>query len=356
MEHDQIAERLRLALDQEVARHEVSPGAWPRIEQRLRSRARRWVVPAATAAVVAAVAVAVPYVRHASTGPVAATGQPRLVLTGRDQLPGKGTALVAGFGSIWVVGSNVVYRVDQATVRTVATIPAPGTGVPAGIAVGSGAVWVTSDHGGHVGVYRIDPVRDRVTAFIPLALDPVAVAAAGGRIWVAGESEPCVAVRIDPATNRTTGSPVTISASPVSIVSGAGSLWVTSGAGGSVDRIDPATGAVTAAWSVLNVDAVGAGSLWGTTGNGIQRLDPRTGALAVNFTLPGASYVTFWAGSAWAVVATPSGGLFRIDPSSNRVTGQVTTFGNDLTYVAPGSGALWVNDYSTGELLRYGLE
>ena len=32
MEHDQIAGRLRLALEREAARHELSPGAWPQIE------------------------------------------------------------------------------------------------------------------------------------------------------------------------------------------------------------------------------------------------------------------------------------------------------------------------------------
>ena len=67
---------------------------------------------------------------------------------------------------------------------------------------------------------------------------------------------------------------------------------------------------------------------------------------------PGAQYVVFWAGSAWAVTGTPSGGLVRIDPAANRVSGLAFRLGNDLTYAAPGPGGLWVNDYSTGELLR----
>jgi hypothetical protein len=122
-----------------------------------------------------------------------------------------------------------------------------------------------------------------------------------------------------------------------------------------MDRIDPATGAVTAEWSILNVDAAGAGSLWGTTGDGVERIDPVTGATTAAITLPGAQYVVFWAGSVWAVTGPPSGGLVRIDPVTSRVSGTAARFGNDLIYVAPGPGALWVNDCSTRELLRLAL-
>jgi hypothetical protein len=111
-------------------------------------------------------------------------------------------------------------------------------------------------------------------------------------------------------------------------------------------------GVVTATLSILNVDAVDAGSLWGTTGYGVQRIDPGTGALTATITVPGAQYVVFWAGSAWAVTGTPSGGLVRIDPATNRVSGLAFRLVNDLTYAAPGPGGLWVNDYGTGELLR----
>jgi len=358
MEHSQLAERLRQALDQEVARHEISPAAWSRIEERLRPRVWRPAVAVAAAVVVLTVAAAATLsLWHAPSRPGTAPAPPRLVITGRDRLPGKATALTVGFGSVWVVGSGVIYRVDQATARTVATIATPGTGVPGGIAAGAGAVWVTSDTGGHLGVYRIDPRRDRVTDFIPLPSGPVSIAAADGRVWVGENSAqgPCVVVRIDPVTNRTTGSPIPVGDNPDSIVSGAGSLWVTSGAGDSVDGIDPATGAITATLSILNVDAVGAGSLWGATGYGIQRMDPSAVRPPVTITLPGAQDVVFWTGSAWAVTAAPSVRIVRIDPGTNRVTGVAAWLGNDLIFVTVTPGALWVNDYTTGDLLRMAL-
>ena len=59
MDNDQqTAARLRLALDQEVAKHRLSPGAWPRLERRLRRQPRRRAAIAAMCAVIAAAAAA----------------------------------------------------------------------------------------------------------------------------------------------------------------------------------------------------------------------------------------------------------------------------------------------------------
>ena len=59
MEHDQIATRLRLALEREAARHELSPGAWPQIERRLaRQTWRRSGIAAVCVTVIAAAAIA----------------------------------------------------------------------------------------------------------------------------------------------------------------------------------------------------------------------------------------------------------------------------------------------------------
>jgi negative regulator of sigma E activity len=60
MEHDQIAARLRLALERETARHELSPDGWSQIERRHRRRSRRRAgIAALSVAAAAAVALAV---------------------------------------------------------------------------------------------------------------------------------------------------------------------------------------------------------------------------------------------------------------------------------------------------------
>jgi hypothetical protein len=88
MERDQIAASLRLAVDREAARHEISPGAWSQIERRLRRRTWRRAGIAATCVAIAATAATVtPYRWHTISGRVVGHPQPRpaphLVLVSR---------------------------------------------------------------------------------------------------------------------------------------------------------------------------------------------------------------------------------------------------------------------------------
>lgn len=360
MEHDQIAASLRLALDREAARHEISPGAWSQIERRRRRRTwRRAGIAAVCVAIAAAAATAPPYLWHTISGPAVSRPQPRpapeLVIVGRAHLSRGVTDVAAGYGGVWVIGPGVIYRIDPATARTVATIPTPGTGKLNHIATGAGAVWVTSGDRGHVGVYRIDPRRNRVASFIRLPPDPIGITVAYGWIWVAEpKSGPGVVVRIDPRANRVSGPPIRVGTGPGWIVPGAGALWVTNGNGnGSVSRINPATGVVTRTLvNIPDVNAVGAGSLWVTPNHGgIQRVDPVSGRVIATIRLPNAVRVTLWAGSAW-VSNEPPGTLARIDPASDRIIGKAAPAGTSPIYIAASPSGLWVVDFTTGDLLH----
>src|SRR6266487_2883748 len=305
MDHDQIAASLRLALDREAARHEISPGAWSQIERGLRRRAwRRGGIVAACVAIVAAAAVT-PYLWHAISGPAVSRPRPRpapqLVIVSRTHLRAGVTRFATGYGAVWVVGLGVIYRVDPATAKTVATIPAPGAGEWSGIATGGGAVWVTEPKQG-----------------------------------------PGIVIRIDPRTNRVSGPPIRVGTGAAQGVAGFGALWVTNGNGnGSVSRINPATGVVTRTLvNIPDVDAVGAGSLWGTSNyGGIQRVDPATGRVTATIRLPNAVRVIFWAGSAWAS-NDQTGTVVRIDPASNRIVGKAAPAGTSPIYIAPGPSGL----------------
>jgi streptogramin lyase len=360
MEHDQIAASLRLALEREAARHEVSPGAWSRIERRLhRQTWRRSAIAAACVAIIAAAATATLYLWHTISGPVVSHPHPRpapqLVIAGRTHLGPGVTHLATGFGGVWVIGSGVIHRTDPATAKAVATIPAPGTGELSHIATGAGAVWATSDERGHVGVYRIDPRHNRVTSFIRVQPNPAGITVAYGRVWVTEPKPgPGIVVRIDPRTGRVSGPPIRVGTGASRIVAGSGALWVTNGNGnGSVSRINPATGVVTRTLvNIPDVGAVGAGSLW-VTGNhgGIQRVDPATGQVTATIRLPNPVGVIFWAGSAWVSVEPP-GTLVRIDPASNRIVGKAAPAGTSPIYIAAGPSGLWVIDFTTGDLLH----
>jgi streptogramin lyase len=357
MDHDQIAARIRLALDREAARHQLSPGAWPRIERRLRRRAWRQTAIVAACLALAAAATATTYLWHAASGPaISQRPAPQLVLASRTHLAPGISGVAAGYGGIWVIGNGVIYRVDPASARTVTTIPVPGIGDWSHVAAGAGAVWVTTGiEAGHVGVYRIDPRRNRVTAFIGLPPDPIDITVAFGRVWVAEPRQgPGIVLRIDPRTNRATGPPIRVGTGPGGIVPGFGAVWVNNWNGeGSVSRIDPASGAVTR--TLLNtpdIDTVGAGSLWGIPSHGgIRRVDPATGQVTASIGLPDAARVIFWAGWAWAE-DDAHGRIISIDPASNRVVGKGVPAGTSPTIIAAGPSGLWVADYTSGDLLH----
>jgi streptogramin lyase len=251
----------------------------------------------------------------------------------------------------------VIYRVDPATAKIVATIAIPGIGIKQShIATGAGAVWATGRDRGRFGVYRIDPRRNRVTAFIRLPPTPVIVTVAYGRVWVdEPRAGPAVVLRIDPRTNRVSGPPIEVGTGGGWMVAGFGALWVTNGdSNGSVSRINPATGIVTRTLgNIPDVTAVGAGSLWGTGNHGgVHRADPATGRVTATIrSLKNAVRVTFWAGSAW-VSAEPPGTLIRVDPASNRIIGTAIPAGTSPTYITGAPSGLWVVDFTAGDLLH----
>ena len=364
MDNDQLTEaRLRLALDREVAKHQLSPGAWPQLERRLRRQPRRRAaIAAGCAVIVAATAVVAPYLWHRLSSPVASPPHPppgpHLVIGARAHV--SGLSLTAGYGAVWIIGGGVIYRVDPATAKTVATIPAPGTGgEPSGIASGAGAIWVTRP-GRHPGVYRIDPRTNRVTSFIGLPPTPTGIAVAHGLVWVTVAKEgPGIVVRIDPRANRVSGPPIGVGVGPGEIVSGAGTLWVTnSSAPGGVSRINPATGAVANArggpWGgtdrlgnlkISRIDAAGAGSLWTTGVNVVQRVDPATGHVTAAIPVPHAWHVIFWHGLAWALTAVAPSGVgtvVGIDPASNRVAVHGAPVRGAPMGITGGPAGLWV--------------
>lgn len=362
MEHDQIAARLRLALERETAKHEMSAGAWLQIERRLRRRARRMAgIAVVGVAVIATAAVAAPNLWQAISGPVASRPRPRpavpLVVVSRTHLSHGGTFPAAGYGGIWVTGEGVIYRVDPATAKIVATIAVPGVDLEQShIATGAGAVWATGRDHGRDGVYRIDPRRNRIASFISLPPTPVGIAVAYGQVWVdEPRAGPAVVFRIDPRTNRVSGPPIQVGIGGGWLVAGFGAMWHTDGDGdGSVSRINPATGAVTRTLTnVPDVTAAGAGSLWGT-GNygGVYRLDPATGRVTATIgRTKDAVNVTFWAGSAW-VSAEPPGTLIRVDPASNRISGMAVPAGTSPIYITAAASGLWVVDITARDLLH----
>ena len=284
---------------------------------------------------------------------------------GQTSLTKGGGSLAAGYGAVWVAGAGVTYQINEVTGRIVRTIATPGTlgGCPcaSGVAAGAGAVWVTK---GCRGIYRIDPHSGRVTASLRIPAGG-GIAAAGGLVWVIGGNGRLV--RIQPRTGQITGRPIPVGGGAYQITLGLGALWVTSGGiGGTVSRVTLATGAVQPFGS-LDVQAVGAGSLWTPY---VQRIDAVTGSAIASvpvpgpagWPIPGASQVVFWRGSAWALTVQRSLKVRRIDPATNQFTGKPVTVGKPLpawgpwpTAIATGPTGLWVLDFSRNLLFHLAM-
>jgi outer membrane protein assembly factor BamB len=234
-------------------------------------------------------------------------------------------AIAAADNAVWVVdfGGARVLRIDPATNRVVARIPVRGGA--GGIAVGAGAVWVTSGEGGdqrHGWVQRLDPTRNQVVATIDVP---------GGLLWdvvVSGQSVWLGSTlgrlwRLDPRRNQVTATVKTTQiegAGPPGIghlAAGAGAIWT--GGDGQLLRLDARSGRLVARipWVAGGQDAdaaVGAGSVWFASGDRLLHVDPATNRQVATATIPelASAGIAVGAGAVWVL----SGDLIvRIDPA-----------------------------------------
>jgi virginiamycin B lyase len=374
-----VEEQLRALRDQAL-RREVQPNGWPRLQRRLRREPWRRAALVAGLALAVLVAAVVPglLARRAGQSPVPTVEEPvvpgRPMVAARIRLDRPFSDVDVGFGATWVASQGALVRIDPQTNRVVATIPTPVSGENASIAVGQGAVWVTSGQANGV-VYRIDPAANRVTATIGVPGGAFGIVVAAGIVWVTQylpEPDPGIVARIDAHSNRLL-SPVEVPNLPGAIRAGLDAVWVTSRF--TVSRIDPHTGAVTQPLRrVGDVRAVGAGALWGSYANsaadaGVQRIDPVTGQVVATIRIPNGVLIAFGLGTLWVAQDASSiasggnqpdrtrpGKLYRIDPATNRVLGRpVPLPGIAPSALAVGEGAVWVGELDGKTLTRFNL-
>ncbi len=174
-------------------------------------------------------------------------------------------SVALGAGAVWVgatkIGRSVVLRIDPRTGSVDAVVlPIRNASIDPGslfrdirwVTVGEGNVWAV--RGGTV--YRIDPAAARVTGTVDLPGNEVFQIAAGyGAVW-ALTFVPATGkqlVRIDPRTleiEKTTRAPAVPGAGNSNFTGGLafgdGSIWWNGADTGTVWRVDPPTGAITA--------------------------------------------------------------------------------------------------------------
>jgi YVTN family beta-propeller protein len=167
-------------------------------------------------------------------------------------VPGQGSAVTvaAAGGAVWVSGNRGLHRIDPARNRVTAT------GVCCGdLAGGAGGLWVAN--GMDRTVLRVDPATGRVLAKIPAppataGEAPFGIAAAGA-VWVTSATtdpqpgDPSLLWRVDPVGNRLVGTLRLGTVGPVGArhvqptvaVDEDGTAWVTVGDRNAVLRIRP---------------------------------------------------------------------------------------------------------------------
>jgi streptogramin lyase len=145
----------------------------------------------------------------------------------------EGGAIAIGYGAVWVVERKrgAVARVNLASALVEARVPVSGS--PERVAVGQGAVWVTSI-GQHSALWRIDPSSNETIAVIPLPPTARRVATGAGYVWVTsgrGNEEGDRPLRegrltkISPRTNEIVAS-IKLGFRPDGVIVAHGLVWV----------------------------------------------------------------------------------------------------------------------------------
>ena len=286
----------------------------------------------------------------------------------RIPIPPNSGALAVGEGAVWVTSDAVpiLMRIDPETNTVVAHTPIlsqnvctelPGSCGEA--TAGNGALWIArvSDDS----VLRIDPRDNSLAATIHVGPQPEGIATTPGAVWVVNKGGPSVS-RIDPATNQVVatvriGPAQACCADHMAVAAGAGAVWVSLPTTGSIVRIDPLTNTVVARVRLSREPcaflAAGAATVWATAGHcasSVLRITGRTNRPSGAVTGTSAPVgVAVGFGSVW-VADLGASQIVRINPDTERIVGRLQLRGTPVR-LAVGFGSLWVRDDS-GRVLR----
>jgi ABC-type branched-subunit amino acid transport system substrate-binding protein len=189
--------------------------------------------------------------------------------SGYGATPSEGFPRIAvGAGAVWAVGvDNRIYRIDPATGRIVAKIPVE-TRVST-LAAGAEGVWFLNwtDRT----VTRIDPAINRVADRIPISSDFLSgIAVGGGAVWVTSPRDGRL-WRIEPGP-QPRARPIEVGGLLYFVSYGDGAAWTGNYQDGVVTRVDGRTNRVTTKVRIEAAQAlaVGAGSAWVSVAGGTR--------------------------------------------------------------------------------------
>ena len=176
-------------------------------------------------------------------------GRPTALPRPSEQTPVRDTpaqpGIAIGEGAVWVTtGSSRLLKVDPKT-RKIRKAIDVGLSLDA-VAVGNGLVWVAS--GPSATVAAVHPETGEIEARIPIVVDPdaaspfpVAVAVGHDAVWTLNANTATV-TKLDPRTRGVVATvPLGVGRAPARLAVGPGGVWVSNGGDGTLTRLDPTT-------------------------------------------------------------------------------------------------------------------
>jgi YVTN family beta-propeller protein len=260
--------------------------------------------------------------------------------------------IASGSGSLWVANldDQTVSRVDPRTLQTLRTIAVRGP--PTGIATTAAGVWVvesdtspTASVTSSVFADRIDPEFDtpsgrvRIGNVIPSG--PGVVAARGNSVWVAPSTG--LLTRVNATTGKV-GYQRDPNASPAGIAIGDRAVWLTDADADDVVRVGR-TGLLTpiGVGSGPTAITVGAGGVWvvDSLDDAVVRIDPGSRSVTARIPVgPSPAGIAFGAGSVW-VANSGDGTVTRINPKTGKRQATIRVGGSPQALTVA-DGKVWV--------------
>jgi len=268
-------------------------------------------------------------------------------------------------GALWVSAhdGDSIDRIDTSSNKVVAQVAVLNrsydNGQPARMTFGDGTIFAQNYSTDTIAL--VDPATNTLKSIVHGPFDNCCDPTYGaGSLWLLEVSPAADAadhlIRLDSAGHVQAMFHVSVAGG---LAFGAGSVWGSSN--GKVFRLDPATNKITAR---IAADApfptFGAGSFWAlsTSGRKLVRIDPESNAVSASIRLPGAGGLLAATDSGvWVTEATDEGQgshLWKIDPATNKVVGQVKLVKKDaLGDVSLASdGSVWVSLFYSDLVLR----
>ena len=222
--------------------------------------------------------------------------------------------LAFDFDSLWVpsCGTQTVERLDPATGKSIASIPAEAANSEGGITVGAGSVFFVVKPSKLI---RIDPKTNTIAASLDLPDGSENPTFGDGFVWVSSFAHDAL-LKIDPKSMSLVAT-IRVGPKPRFLTVGEGSVWTLNQGDGSVSRIDMKSGKLIA-----------------TIPCGIPG--------------PGGE-ISFGEGSVWAAMFDFP--VTQIDPKLNTVVKQWAGQGGDG--IRAGLGSVWLSNLRQATVWRF---